>query len=128
MCMAKLDNVGRMGLEDVNIVLQLLDIKLVEISIGLKRRVYWAVDAKSLHALCIRWAKSCFCAYNFDSPGEFLQEVLREDGIVEFNDILKPKDMAIANQLRGKSIEEVFIRCDLQFGLHRREGREEDGQ
>ena len=126
--MSELDNVDRMDLEDVNIVLRLLGIKLVGVNVGPKRKVYCAVDAKGRHAILIRWANSNFCTYGFDSPGEFLQEVLREDGIVEFNDPFVLKNGLMANQLCGKSIEEVFIRCDLEFGSHGREGREEDGQ
>ena len=96
-------------LQSVNQILsRLLGIILKPTQISQHQVVYNAVSSRNLSTLRMRWSlKSLFDVYTFDSPCQFLAEILSEHGILEFQDCAS--NQVFNNKLRGKCIEEAHL-------------------
>ena len=96
-------------LQSVNQILsRLLGILLKPTQISQHQVVYNAVSSRNLSTLRMRWSlKSLFDVYTFDSPCQFLDAILSEHGILEFQDCAS--NQVFNNKLHGKCIEEVHL-------------------
>ena len=101
-------------LQSVNQILsRLLGIYLKPLQVGPHKVVYNAVSSRDCPStLRMRWSlKGQFDAYNFNSPRQFLDEILSEHGILEFWDCAS--NQIFSNKLRGKCIEEAHLLADV---------------
>lgn len=99
------------SLEDVNDVLEILGIELMACLLSPSRTVYIAMSSSEHKTLGLRWSKkSGFSLFTFSSPGRFLYEVLRDEGIIDFS--IWGTSVSFENVWRGKTWE-FMVECGL---------------
>ena len=80
--------------------------------IGFSGTVYIAMSSSERKTLGLRWSKkSGFSPFTFNSPGRFLYEVLRDEGIIDFS--IWGTSVSFENTWRGKTWE-FMVECGLR--------------